>query len=844
MLLTNKNIAIIFQNYMCLLKKIFDKYFWFISTGIFSLISVFSYGFIKSLFFWREDFRLIYSFFSHEQYYFWPYQGLNVIYYPFYMLFRNQPTGYFISALILYIVLAIILSIFVYKITKNKAASFLSGLIFSSGYIGSESMFMVMLAIVSNLYLILLLLLILIYLNFLRLFSLRNYLFAIFLYFLMVTLISHRAFSGCLIIFLTDLYWTTKNKKINFNSIRGSSVRSAPFFIVMIIVYLTFPLVFGHQETLATSSYRHLYQLAINVVNLNTWKDFGNFLIPTPVQDLAINYFTKDNFRTFIGTLAGGILFILAFGYIYFSKISKKDKKTLIYLFIVFIISFLPYHIIEYNFDHPSWHRYLLYGYVFYVALLGLAINNFPKVLGLLVTVVIVSLNIYWSNNSELADILKDRSAQAPKFFLSLKEGINLKNGKSLIYLDSIDNPKAEATLNSLLASGVFPSETALAAVYNQKLDNFKIVETYEDFIREQSTNHYSQISQFFYDANRNLTKVDSGEKIQPQVLSLASDNRQFSTYLNNEVSIDTDNFSSIKPVQVQIVIRSIIDPSKIQNFPYQEKSSDLSNEVEIKKIVDNSKLDLLLQYIKDREGFRRNARVTSNGEEYPGKADYSIDGNLETSWFSKKKLWVMGGQPYLQINLPSNYLISEVRWICTYPTRIPLAYRYEVSNDGIIWRNILEKNDPSIKSNRYVVDQINPIKTRYFRMVILSSSGDFPAISEIELLNGKYYGQIDSNIANYFYEHPFTFVKDYDDLQKIISLVSTYSKFRIYPISDKYPDQLHSIRIDNNLILDSSYHLYTISLPSGGTKLKKLLIEFPDLPIKGSIESVTLNSL
>src|SRR3989344_8289716 len=116
-----------------ILKLINKKNFWIFTIISYALFVFIIYGFVKDLYFWRDDFALLYRLQQGSLFDF-PYQGWSLTYYPIYLLFKNITQAYFISSLIVYLLLSVITCFFVLKLTGDKVIGFLSGLILSSGY--------------------------------------------------------------------------------------------------------------------------------------------------------------------------------------------------------------------------------------------------------------------------------------------------------------------------------------------------------------------------------------------------------------------------------------------------------------------------------------------------------------------------------------------------------------------------------------------------------------------------------------------------------------------------------------------------------------------------------------
>lgn len=153
---------------------IFNKYYWAICLLSCSVLIYIVYGFVANLYFWRDNYALMYRL-QQGWLFDFPYQGWSISYYPIFFFFKNSPAAYFITSLIVYLLLCLVTAYFVNYMTKDKLLGFISGLILSSGYVGAEMMFMSSVSVFSIIYIILSILILIMYKNYLDNRSLKVY---------------------------------------------------------------------------------------------------------------------------------------------------------------------------------------------------------------------------------------------------------------------------------------------------------------------------------------------------------------------------------------------------------------------------------------------------------------------------------------------------------------------------------------------------------------------------------------------------------------------------------------------------------------------------------------------
>ena len=113
--------------------------------GLILLVSIFAYGQIVGMYFFLEDYLILYSI-QHPNspdagygsgIFGRPYGYAVTPFIPFYYLFKLEPFGYYAIEIILYFFAALAVYYLAKNLTGEKRIAFAASLIFASGFIGS-----------------------------------------------------------------------------------------------------------------------------------------------------------------------------------------------------------------------------------------------------------------------------------------------------------------------------------------------------------------------------------------------------------------------------------------------------------------------------------------------------------------------------------------------------------------------------------------------------------------------------------------------------------------------------------------------------------------------------------
>ncbi|GEM_PF-4923396 len=846
---------------MRFIKKIVHKvesknlYFWSFCIFLFSIVSFFSYGFIKDLYFWYEDYKYMTLFYvgGPRQ---WPFEGDLIILSPFFRLFSDNPAGYFVSALVLYIFLSLAAAFFIYSFTKSRLLAIISGLILSSGYIGSENIQMMSTAIPRNLYLTLALLALIFYRYSYIKNSVKYWLLSLIIYIFLIALVAARAHTLIFLFFLTDIYLLLtskifqKEKKSLLVPFKFIFKRLSIFFVLTIVVYSLFSN--GYDKQAMVGAFGFSLERINFAANMNFFSAMGSFLFPSGLFDLLPINADQSLFLT---SFLGFLLIVVFLGLGLFSK-DKGFGKLLIFLTFSWIASYIIYHWKDYNYLHFSWSRYLFLGFPFFAMIIALIVNKkffqskllVIKFLGVFLLFLIISSNLFFGYTSRMRNFRLERSFYLQKFLVSLKKHAPQLKGSTLFYFDAAYDPRISSIFNSFFACGYCSQQWSLAFFYHQNPDNITIARDYDEFVSEYKSGKYKNAYSFFYSENREL--IDLTKLVTSATSSLSSlevENDKISYISENPdtediktgLVIDTSSFPSYRPVKVDINMVFDAFGNDKNIYPYPFKTPIVSN------LTDNkNKTESLLNYIIERNNFKKYVKIkTSKSLDKQYIAEASIDSNLDTSWIANKQDFFNSKSSWIALSLPEKSEIAEIRWLSSYKYRLPVDYDYQISNneDGP-WNTVLSVRGRKVDVQKYVTDKLPKATFQYLRMVIYKTSFDSPAITEIEMIKNPL--ALSSDDAEFFLDYPITGVSNRNEAEEIVNTLKDYQKIKIYPLTDRFQGKNQISPLVMPIELDGEDHSYSFIVPASGTSLNKIIIEFPRIPLSANITSASLSLL
>src|SRR3989344_2456705 len=445
------------------------------------IVVILAYWQTLHMYFWIDDNAVIYKLqHLNQEIGYWgkgivgsgPYRHIIDQFIPFYPFFKTNPTPYYAVGIFLYFLTSVSIYFFVRLITKNKLLAFASALIFSAGYVGSDSIYGITNSWQTLRGIMMSLGTFALYYKYFQTKEMKWYVLSVFLFFLSLDTVYIRAHGLVFAIIVFDvLYYPLK---INMSSLGKSVLRLIPFVLIHYYIYLT---------SLA-------YAKGFGILNLLTlvFEEGKYYLLTIPIQDIGNliipDVFSKkldSIFRDYVFLHNEVSLFSLIFGAIFtistlfiILKYYKKQKRvTTIFIFSVvwMIANFVIFYLRETN--HTLWttHRYFTYSFVglaiYWSTGLSLIFDNRKKLFW--IAIGIVSLTYIILSVAHQKEFNEKRSFPARKFFSTFDSIVPNIPKNSVLYFNLANNNKVKDEFGSFFG-GMF-SEGSNLAIYTDDID-------------------------------------------------------------------------------------------------------------------------------------------------------------------------------------------------------------------------------------------------------------------------------------------------------------------------------------------------------------------------------------
>lgn len=795
----------------------------FIIISLFA-ITLIAYGQTLRMFFWIDDFALIYKLQRVEEAIgYWgrgvigegPYRHIIDQFVPFYPIFGTNPEGYFAIGILLYFLASVTLYYFVRLVTKNKLIAFASASIFAAGYIGSESMFGITNSWQTPRGIIMALITFILYYKFIKSRNFVFYILSVVLFFFSLDTVFVRAHGLIFAIIAFDiLFWPVKLK---ISPIAKLFLRQLPFAFIYYHIYLSslsYAQEFGILKLLEEIFIKGKYFLTTFFV-----QDIGNLFIPDPFTAYV------DKMGISIGSILAGMLFI---GVFLFLILRNLKTSPLLIRFLVFSAVFITANFIVFYArepEHTLWstHRYFSYPFVglaiFWGTGLSLALQSLNKqklflpLAGLIVTTYLV---LGWNYQSSFNE---KRSIPTRNFYDSFRTAIPGIPKGAIIYFDTSNDTNVKNEFNSFFG-GMLP-ERANLTIFSTGINypewtlsyDFEEVHT---LLKENGdlNNLYT-----FYYGEEGL--VDTTPKVH-ELLTTGKTIELDSVFTeppNVEISLPQDTPSYVPATfefSMKVIPKSFLDLREDDSaiFSLGEKA-------------------LILSYLSSQNNFQKFAKVASGSFWKDQEPKYASDGRLDTAWRGHRGFWneISRGNTnnieFLSIDLGEVKNIGQMRWVSGQKPLLPTHYRILASFGGRDWKLVKDViNRDSKPEGTVIVDSFEGREARYIKLEILETYGDDgPEIAELEVVETRFV-DLDRAAIERVRENPFGGVKNILEYQMALSYVRNNAKSRLYFMSDADKKQDPTKYAEVPLFVGDLWHNYKIELPATGTSWTKFTLQ------------------
>ena len=630
------------------------------------------------------------------------YRFVVVPLYPLYLLFKLNPAPYFFFGIIAYAVAGLAVFFLTKSLTKNFKVAAASALIFSSGYVGAESLWRIFNSIHTTHTIIATCLTLLVYHKFIETRAIKS---KILLYTLAFLLYAYTIETGYVRAHGVFLFVLALEVLFNFHLIK-SFLRMAPFAALFYWFYIL--------TVVASRKAGWLFE------SLWIEKKFELLLVPLKVVE---NLFVPDYFKVPL-VLFLGLMFIVFI---------KARSRALFFAAAIAFANLAVYFLNTPDQVLPSTHRYLslsLIGMSMFTAVAAEKIFKEQRIF-LLIISGIIGLHILSVNYGQYK-IVRDRSIPGRNFYTTLKKEIPELPKGSALYFDIQDHPKTQSEFASFFGVGSMPDMAAIAVQYGIDRYDLTLPQTFNELLTQVRDGQVApdKVYTFHYSSTGGLVNTTNQTRD-----ALFGNPKEM-----QEIDLKTLEIPSTTPVLVKVTLTSKV------NDQIKQAGETVEN------------LEQYISYLASREQFYKTNKTTVRSEWKYSEVKYINDQDKSTTWMGHRGKWHFEEQEYVQIDLGRPVLIGAIRRTNGGMVRAPIDYIYYCSQDGNSWQEVAKFTQTPKTDFEEIVDKLNPITCRYIKMDIKETiSDDSPQLAEIEVVEDRF-KDLDFKIADKISSNPFSF--------------------------------------------------------------------------------------
>lgn len=845
-------------------------------------ISLIAYGQTLFMYFWIDDNALIYKLQHLDQSLgFWgkgaigqgPYRHIVNQFVPFYPIFKTNPAPYYAVGLLLYFLTSLVVYFFSISLTKNKSIAFIAAAIFTSGYVGSESIFGITNSWQTTRGIILALFTFWLYYEYLKSKKLIFYILSIILFFFSLDTVYIRAHGLIIALFFFDIIFSPV--LINFKSLWGLFIRQIAFVLIHYNIYLTgggYALSFG-----IWTLFKDIFDDGKYYLLFIPFEDLGNLFFPSVISekiDLIISQYINlpKKISTFAVLLSLVIIFLTTYLVAKFRKNQKLLTNVLLFSFIWAVANFVVFYLKETN--HSLWttHRYFSYSFalvsLFHASAIYLTsqlirVFNKSYVKTMLTSIIVITylaLGIV-----QQYQFNKERNFPAKNFFNTFKQSLPQIPKGAYLYFDIKNDNKIKKEFGSFFG-GMF-SEGANLAIYSEGIDymnDFIFTYKFEDVLKALEDKRVSLRNVFtFYYGDKGLIDTTADvRKLLPSNLSVnLSTSRLKSTTPYQIVEKEFITSPQIVQDRTTIVTYPKIYFEPDQNIP-SLIPSNLTFSMKIAPLlpplpfesskqtyqVSNSQKSMMFDYLISQDQYFKTASASAASYWKEQEPRLAIDNRLETAWRGHRGFWDeifrkrIDDTEFFVVDLKTVKRISQVIWVTAQRPLIPTDYKLLTSADNTNWVTVKSvKEIRDLPSGSIIIDSFAPVDARFVKMEIYKTLGnDGPEIKEFEVVEEKF-TNLDKNLTTKVKEDPFSKIESNEDYNSALAYVLATSKIRVYFRSDADTDQDLTKYQELPILIDGRFHEYSLSLPASGIGWLRFSLEGLNFPAEISLQSLVI---
>lgn len=850
-----------------------------------------AYGQTLGMHFWQDDLALLFKLqhpegragsFGEGLWERGSYQYLVVPFVPFFTIFGLDPFGYFLVGILTYLLAAGAFYLMAYELFQNKKPAFFSTAIFAAGYIGSNTMFRIINSWQTNIGLILALLTFWVFVKYLRQKRFITYILSVGLFLTTIELVFIRSHSLILPIFALD--FLIGMSVINIKQISFLIFRQFPFWFLWFQWYIRDP----EQGAPGITSFLHNILIKGEVELLSPFfANVGNIIasdilqmklisivatliespilwlniLTTIVSSMLIVVITKIvktsnklKILIFIGLLTATVLnlFFITKNPIWYrdtqsqmsSLIGMQSVILITYLAIVlwrshrnasvalyFGLILLLSQVFGYYSKYPTAifptpHRYFSHAFLGFCIVFGsltyYLVRRFQN-RGLWLLLIIVGANLLLSINHQ-KKFVNEISLPARKFYTDMKNFLPSIQKGDYFYFDVENNDFYERQFSEFFGVGSMPESTALAVYYGVDRYELSRFTDFNEMIFYMDKDNISpnKIHAFYYGSKGLLdttyqmrSALEKGST--EEILSIKNNLSPTVNLQNGSVTPASYNLLSFKGNVLPNVESVSSNPSKTQ--------------LDVRHIID---------YLLSKQNYYQKVSAKSLSEWKAQEIQYIVDNNPSTSWRGHRIYWHEKRKEQVILDLGTVQSMSGVVWTNWINRLTPTSYTIEISQDGNDWTEVKKVRDGKEReAEEIVVDPFDSSQARFVRFTVFQTlTDDSPALSEIEIIPSPF-SDIDPKIATELITNPLNFVSNKEELQSVISQLSSLLTIQVEWEADKGKN-VKLIPIGEF----GGFRDYQVILDPGGTILKNISLTIPSIPTKIEVSTASLRNI
>lgn len=846
-------------------------------------ITLLAYGQSIKMYFWVDDWGLAYKMI-------FPYDAPNPSNFgggfwgsgayrhnatPFiflYPLFGLSAPIYFALGILQYFLLAWLVYRFLEYISQNETIALLAGVIFASGYIGSYAIYRL-----SNSYQLIetAIFSILTVWSFIKHFRTGKsvwYWLSLLLFISTIELFFLRA-HGIILLILISFVFLVGLRKVKIKLFTNIA-KLIPFILLYYFFYVVDYR--GGIESGVNNSANYISTLFKTLVIDENWKllnnliaSFGNLIVPLPVTEILYKhvghylFYSVESISKYIGAvllLGMGLVMIIAIK-------ARRNEWKLIPLSILWVFSnIIIYFVYMPTSTMVSNSRYAIPAFVgSSMASATFLYLIFTKKLAIIFTI-ILSLTYLYLTNMEESYIVRHVSTPDKQGYTLIKKDVPSIDKDTLFYVETIDDPVYKSNfLGNIPNLGIssiyrYHGSTKIALSYNQVFEMLinglvDIDKTYTFFF---SRNGYTNTTNKFIDILKNGNKsIDLiWKSLTPKTETFVYQRDFGMVGVNPTIEMELD-YPSLTPSF--LTIDMAISSYGLENitYPYLDLSEAFAGqgikELNLMAIpqpdvstVDITNIHNILKLTKERNEFIENTRITTTNYEQNKKSEFLIDGTNLFGWEANYIFWGKHGTipEEIIIDLGKEQFVNKLYWINHSFQATPVNYSISMSKNNKDWSIIKEIINGKGRENFEMVGEELAVYTRYIKIDIYKTQGEYVAPAIDELWTSKYDDSYSLSSVASATTCPFCLVPDKKFAQSIIDVENGQTSGKVWWMTDGQDDYSPPYSKEIQFNLDGKVHKYVIQIPASGSNFRKIKIGNFPTPVIIKINEVSIKNM